>query len=73
MAYALHTLKVVSGAVLTLPMYLAADSHIQFDGLVLFGGLFLLGLFCMVHGLFTGIAAAVRAGTTPAAETRSDD
>jgi hypothetical protein len=68
MGYVLHTSKVVAGAVTALLAYgLATDTFVAAVTL-LYGMVFLLGLFLAVHGLFTGVEAAVAAGVADGSE-----
>ncbi|WP_254528630.1 hypothetical protein [Natrinema gelatinilyticum] len=68
--YANHVLKVVAGLAIALITYGEIDSYGLWDPLI-FGTLFLLGVFLAVHGLFTGIEASIAAGVDRPAETRS--
>lgn len=62
MAYAIRALKIEGGAVLALLAYIfMADQMHLSQGVVLIL-LFLLGVFVVIHGVFTGIEAAVQAG-----------
>jgi hypothetical protein len=69
MVYALHALKFVAGSTLPIGMFaFIRTTPNDVNKIFLLGTAFLLGLFVMVHGLFTGIEAAVAAGNTGRAE-----
>jgi hypothetical protein len=65
-SYARHAATVVAGLAFALSTYpLLTGAALLVEALV-YGLLFLLGLFVAVHGLFTGVEAAVAAGESSA-------
>ena len=63
MKYATPTLKTVTGAVVALITFNTASDVTQFSEIVILGAMFFAGLVVVVHGVFTGIEAAVATGT----------
>lgn len=63
MRYVVHASKVVAGIGVAYFIYLMATNvEVYFQGTVILSLSFLAGLFLTVHGLFTGLEAAIAAG-----------
>ncbi|WP_135665333.1 hypothetical protein [Halorhabdus rudnickae] len=71
MSHVPAALEVVTGMVLSLLMFNAATTATYADEALIFGVVFVLGLFIAVHGLFRGIESAV-ATATAADETDAE-
>ena len=73
MGYVLHASKVVGGAVTAFLAYGFATDTLVAGVTLLYGMVFLLGLYLAVHGVFTGVEAAVAAGVAGGGEEVDGD
>ncbi len=73
MSYALHGSKVVGGAVTVVVMDDLMSSVNPTGQKLILGMVAVLGLFLAIHGLLTGIEAAVAAGTDSPTDAQPTD